>query len=610
MNWEHLKSILWMRWRIRFNQIRRASKLSNVLFALIAIVASVVSIGGFAIALKLGLAELPDATPFAVLLIWTGLSGLFLFGWMMGLITDLQRSDSMSMHNLLHLPVSLSWVFLFNYISSFVSISIVLFVPAMLGLCLAMTIVMGPMMLISFPLLLAFLVMVTALTYQLRSWLARLMEDKRKGRSVVAMITFGFVLLAQMPNLINMSRSSSRQADIGALEEQIGALVRPDPSDTEAMAIYRGESLRLRAEQRERRESTRNAAEANNKSIATLGTMIIPAGWMAYGIQGAFGGRALPGFLCFLGMASIGVLSLRRAFAKTMSAVLGTEIAKKQRSSPKEKSQDSASNPNRILLVERSLPWVDEVVSAIGFANLRSILRAPEAKIVLVSPIILLAFIAVMLSNRAPTDGPSMFAPVFALGATMMGLISLTGLIQNQFGFDRAGFRALILSPVPRHDILRGKNLGIAPFALTFGFLALLGLQFFSPQDSTHFLGSLPQLGSAFLIMCLLGNISSIVFPMRLKEHGMKAANANFKTSFWQFLSVFLVPLALSPLLIPFGIEQLVKGADWADYVPVYLSLHILGLACVLLIYWKATKAQGNLMQDREQKLLDELTRS
>ena len=42
-------------------------------------------------------------------------------------------------------------------------------------------------------------------------------------------------------------------------------------------------------------------------------------------------------------------------------------------------------------------------------------------------------------------------------------------ILQNQFGMDRDGFRALVLSPIPRHQILFGKNLATAPFALGIG---------------------------------------------------------------------------------------------------------------------------------------------
>jgi hypothetical protein len=37
-------------------------------------------------------------------------------------------------------------------------------------------------------------------------------------------------------------------------------------------------------------------------------------------------------------------------------------------------------------------------------------------------------------------------------------------LLGNQFGLDRTGFRMLVLSPMPRWQILLGKNLALLPF--------------------------------------------------------------------------------------------------------------------------------------------------
>src|SRR5262245_2744474 len=120
------------------------------------------------------------------------------------MLTELQRSESLSMQNFLHLPVSVSGVFVLNYLGSLLSLTMVVLVPAMVGLTLGMIFGHGPATIVVLPLLAAFLLALTALTYQFQGWIASLMINKRRRRTIVMLITTAFILLAQMPNIINM----------------------------------------------------------------------------------------------------------------------------------------------------------------------------------------------------------------------------------------------------------------------------------------------------------------------------------------------------------------------------------------------------------------------
>ncbi len=79
-----------------------------------------------------GLLGLAEAEPLLVMLVWDGIVAGFLFFWMIGVVTELQRSEIIDLSRLLHLPVSLRDVFLLNYVSSLVSLSIALVLPGML----------------------------------------------------------------------------------------------------------------------------------------------------------------------------------------------------------------------------------------------------------------------------------------------------------------------------------------------------------------------------------------------------------------------------------------------------------------------------------------------
>jgi ABC-2 type transport system permease protein len=109
----------------------------------------------------------------------------------------------LSLAKFMHLPVSVTGAFLINYLSSLLRLSLVVFGPIMLGFALALVFVKGILFVPVFVLLAAFFLMVTALTYQLQGWLASLMSNPRRRRTVVVATTAIFVLIVQLPNLIN-----------------------------------------------------------------------------------------------------------------------------------------------------------------------------------------------------------------------------------------------------------------------------------------------------------------------------------------------------------------------------------------------------------------------
>src|SRR6266567_3296833 len=144
MNWAQLQAILWLRWRLTRNQFARAGSLnvvlSIVLSALLLLGAAAFGLGGFFLGAYAG----AKAPPRVLLYIWDGAVIGFLLFWLSGLMVELQRSESIDLTKLLHLPVTLNQVFVFNYAASHFTPSIVLFMPAMLGLCAGLVLGAGP----------------------------------------------------------------------------------------------------------------------------------------------------------------------------------------------------------------------------------------------------------------------------------------------------------------------------------------------------------------------------------------------------------------------------------------------------------------------------------
>ncbi len=177
MNWQHLQAFVWLRWRLLWNQWRRAGAINVVLMAIL-ITGALVTVIPLSIAcFVLGLYAIPRAAPAHLLYAWDGLVVAFLFFWVVGLVTELQRTEPLSLAKFMHLPVSANGAFLINYVSSLFRLSLIVFGPLMLAFALALVVTKGILLLPVVPAFAAFLMMVTALTYQLQGWLAALDEQ-------------------------------------------------------------------------------------------------------------------------------------------------------------------------------------------------------------------------------------------------------------------------------------------------------------------------------------------------------------------------------------------------------------------------------------------------
>src|SRR5207302_1347203 len=114
VNWEQLKAILWLRWRLSKNQFARAGQLNAVLSVLLLVFMLLLSAGLLIAAVSLGAFAAPKIPPQVLLLIWDGVIFGFLIFWLSGLMIEIQRSESIDLTKLLHLPVTLHQVFIFN----------------------------------------------------------------------------------------------------------------------------------------------------------------------------------------------------------------------------------------------------------------------------------------------------------------------------------------------------------------------------------------------------------------------------------------------------------------------------------------------------------------
>ncbi len=119
MNWEQLKTILWLRWRLMCNQWRRSGGLGAVFAAIVGRRRARAVGGGVSRAgCSAGFLVSAGRRQPSVMMVWFGVTAFFLFFWMIGLLTELQRSETIDLQKLMHLPVALGQMFAVNYLVS------------------------------------------------------------------------------------------------------------------------------------------------------------------------------------------------------------------------------------------------------------------------------------------------------------------------------------------------------------------------------------------------------------------------------------------------------------------------------------------------------------
>jgi len=620
VNWQHLQAFVWLRWRLLVNQGRRAGAVNAVLLTIVAIGAMVTAIPLFIASFMIGQYAIPKAAPEHLLYAWDGVIVAFLFFWGIGLLTELQRTEPMSLSKFLHLPVSVNGAFLINYLSSLCRLSLIVFLPVMLGFSLALVVTKGFFLLPVLPMLAAFLLMITALTYQFQGWLAALMSNPRRRRTVIVAATVIFVLIVQLPNLLNFfapwgaQQRVHRSARLAEKSKEIGVELARSLQSKEIDRTEYGRRIQEVTQEYEgaKRQADREAAEFWERwqpweRAARIMNMILPIGWLPLGVMAMAEGRIMPAILGLLGMTLIGTGSLFRAYRTTIGLYQGQTSNGKRRPPPAVASPPTARKP-RDLLLEARLPGLSEPVSAIALGGFRSLVRSPEAKMMLLSPLIMIPIFGSMLW-RGRQSIPEPLRPLIAIGGMGLVLLGMLQLMANQFGFDRDGFRVFVLSAARRRDILFGKNLAFSPVALGIAAILLGVLQVVCPMRLDHFLAMIPQYISMFLLYCILMNLLSIYTPTYVAPGSLKPSNPKVTTVLVQLAMVmFLLPLFIAPTLLPLAIEALLRFLGWPAAVPTYLVLSLAQCAVVIVIYLFLLDWQGDLFQAREQTILESVT--
>ena len=603
VNWDQLKTILWLRWRLTVNQVRRQGRGWAVIVAIIFWLALITAVSSFFVSLSFGVYLSSKLGPDEWMYVWDGILLGFLGFWLFGVLIELQQSELLSLHKLLHLPISLSGTFVCNYLTSLISISVALFVPIMAGLAAALIATKGAAMLVLPPLILTFVMLLSTLTYQFQGWLATMMLNPRRRRAVIATVSLVVIVGAQLPNLVNMYfQRTIRQNRQGQPNET-------DFTQEFNIRVSKGEAKQeqfpqqlatFREEQGRRRQAERDQLVAKIRSIVATINAVLPIGWLAYGAKAAAEGNIWPGLLGSCGAAMISAVSLRRSYGTALRLYTGVVSSSKRATiAPSPAVQSTSRRPKN--LVEWPWPGVSEHAAAIAWTSIRSLSRAPEVRLVLIGPLIAVVVVCGLIFAHGGVAVPAVFRPLITLGAMCGPLLGVVQLLQNQFGTDRSGFRALVLTAAPRREILLGKNLSLAPLVLGLGAAVLIGMQFMLPLPASHFVALLLQLQSTFWLYCLVGNMVSIWFPAVVASGSLKPASANTRVIVAQVIFGLMFPVMFVPALGSYALHVLAEHLLLGPRFPTFLLLSAVEALFVAWVYRRALGWQGRLLEQREQ---------
>ncbi len=562
MDTAQFRTILWLRWRLAVNQWTRNSGLGAIVATLLGAGATLSALSAFATGILVGSTALTKASPDMLLLVWDIVVVVFLFFWIIGIASELQRSEIVDLPRLMHLPVSLREAFFINYLASHVTLSLILVAPAMAGLVAGLVVGRGwEFALIALPAF-GLLFAVTAWTYCLRGWLSALMINARRKRSVIVWVTVAVMLVAQAPNLyFNLMRDPDAAPTSWAGEASLPATL--ETAHRFAPPLWVGFSAR---------------------SIASAEVNVLPA---------LFAGGSL-----FL----LALLGFNQAYRSTARFYAGSNDGSKK-SNPRAASESVA-------FLERTLPGVTDEVAAIATATLRCIGRAPELKMALGSAAAMVVIFAILFLRPGPEVLPDSLRPWSLFGGITLALMIVNQLYANQFGADRDGFRTFVLSPLAGRDILLGKNLALFPLVL--GLVAtLLGLlALVWDVTPLALVEALFQGAAATLLVLVAGNATSIYLPYHVQPGTLKPSQTSPQVMVALLVFTFTLPILLLPVAAPLIAETLAgvilgRPAPWIGIIGSPLILLI-----VAALYWLTLTPLGNALEQRQLKILQAVTRA
>ncbi len=504
---------------------------------------------------------------------------VFLFVWTTGLVAELQRSEVIDFRKMLFLPVPLRLVFLLNFAVSLISPGTIFFMLPLVGFTLGLTIAYGPVMVLTFPLGVAFYFTLAGWTYYVRGILVYLMENKRRRRTLLVLITMGFALIGQLPALMNFTILSWAK-------DHAGSQARPGRN-----SAFTSEML------------TETVLAANS---------VIPIGWFPVGMSTLIDGRvAVPAF-AFLGLTGLGLSGLGLGYRSTLLHYTGKGRGRKRRVA---RPGSRACKHGRAALVTRKIPLLDPETSAFTIAAFLGYLRHPQIRMQLVFPVVVGAIMLLYFRQIGSGVAHGAFMRTLApIGVAIWPVLTMGHFIFNVFGIDAEGFRTLVLLPTNRAKYLFAKNLALLPITGGIAAIFLVLCALLMSYTALSFVQSILHVLLVYALFCIVGNFISVYAPYRIRYQGRQALQSGGWVRTLAVLAIFPLGFVSALLaLLPAGVSLALRlSVDelprWAGTAAGLLTAALL-IGCTVLLYALSVRAAGRQLLIREQTILETLVK-
>lgn len=345
--------------------------------------------------------------------------------------------------------------------------------------------------------------------------------------------------------------------------------------------------------------------ERHSESLGA--TRWTPPGAAAYALaRGLFAGDASAlgvSILTLAGYAFVCVLLAYRVARRTALGAGGGGRAKSAEHPAK------AAQPTRERGVVRDgvyagwqLPFVSAEFSALFEKEMRYAVRNAQLRVIAVMAVALTVVLRMGPAGARSARMWGTFTPYAEGAGAVFSVIYIFMLVSplstNLFGYDGAGMRALVLSPVSRRTVLLAKNAAVTLISLLL-VAAGVGVGGFFLGDLT-----LPVLLFALLsfvttatLFAPVGNWLSLQFPKRVR-FGKRMNRSGVA-------GLMLVPL-FAVLLVPPGVA--IAGAHFAgSHAARYVILAAFALLSAA-VYALVLPLQGRWLEKRELEILEAVT--
>ena len=239
--------------------------------------------------------------------------------------------------------------------------------------------------------------------------------------------------------------------------------------------------------------------------------------WLVARLPGSIGAQGL--LAVRTGRPGYGLAGLGLAFGLTLAALGLSALAhhrERSRAPGATRARRRAARPLRF----------GSPAAAIAGLHCRALLASKSGRLSLAMPALLFGPFALVLllvrstvaaTQELPADLAAMLArvesaPVLAWSLVTIVLLS-PELWMNQFGWDRAGVRGVLVLPLAAADHLRGKLYGLARFAALQGLVGALPLLLVYRLEAATAASALGAGATAFVVLGAAGQYFSLRFP-------------------------------------------------------------------------------------------------